>query len=209
MSEANKAANVFAKRHVELKEIEVEKKDRIKDLHPTIIHMLKMASANDCDCSGEHGEGLKSFFNSISHGAADIHFHHLMDHKGFSDVFFSKGMTISLWSGHFTGANPSVPGAFSPFSFLEMNPLSNNQCNQLLIFSLVLNSKGDLSKSLDKITSSCKAKVTVPTNYHRFLYQLKAYTAAIKIILGDDSIVSIHLANLSQSIKNIPIPTSW
>jgi hypothetical protein len=63
MSKANKAANVFAKRHVELKEIKVElKKDRIKDLHLTIKHMLKMASATDCDCSGELGEGLKFFF---------------------------------------------------------------------------------------------------------------------------------------------------
>jgi hypothetical protein len=128
MSKANKAANVFAKRHVELKEIEVEsKKDRIKDLHPTIKHMLKMASANDCDRSGELGEGLKFFFNSKNHGSADIQLHHLMQDKGFSNVSFSKCMTISLWLGHFTQGNPLVPEAFSPFSFLEMNPLSNNQ----------------------------------------------------------------------------------
>ncbi len=116
MSRANKVANVFAKRHVELKEIDVElKKDRTKDLYPTIKHMLKIASATDCNHSGEIGEGLKSFFNSKNHGAANIQMHHLMEDKGFSDIFFSKGMTISSWSGHFTRAIPSVPGAFSPY----------------------------------------------------------------------------------------------
>jgi hypothetical protein len=98
MSKANKAANVFAKRHVELKEIKVEsKQDRIKDLHQTIKHMLKLASATDWDCSGELGEGLKSFFKSKNHGMANIQLHHLMEDKGFSDVSFSKGTTISLW----------------------------------------------------------------------------------------------------------------
>ncbi len=139
MSKANKAANLFAKRHVELKEIKVDlKKDRIKDLHPTIKHMMKMASATDCNYSGELGEGLKSFFNSKNHGVADIQLHHLMEDKGFSDASFIKGMTISLWSGRFTQANPSVTGASSPFSFSEMNPLSNNQHDWLLILSLVL-----------------------------------------------------------------------
>jgi hypothetical protein len=74
--------------------------------------------------------------------------------KDFSDVFFSKGMTISPWLGHFTQTNPLVLGAFPPFSFLEMNPLSNNQHNWSLILGLVLNIKGNLSKSLDEIKSS-------------------------------------------------------
>jgi hypothetical protein len=159
--------------------------------------MLKMASATDCNRSGELEEGLKSFFNSKNHGASGFQLHHLMEDKDFSDVSLSKGMTISLWLGHFTQVNPLVPGAFSPFSFSEMNPLSNNQHNWSSILSLVLNSKGDLSKSLNKIKSSCKAKVIVLTDYHGFLYQLKAYMAAIKIILGADCTISIHLANLS------------
>jgi hypothetical protein len=96
-----------------------------------------------------------------------------------------------------------------PFSFLEMNPLSNTQGNQSLILSLILNSKGNLFMSVNKIKSSCKAEVTVPPNYHGFLYQLKAFTAAIKIITGNKSVISIKLANLSQSIENIPISTSW
>ena len=42
MGEANETANAYAKRNMELKELEVEnKKDRIKDLHPSTKHMLK------------------------------------------------------------------------------------------------------------------------------------------------------------------------
>jgi hypothetical protein len=51
MGEANETANAYAKRNMELK---VEnKKDRIKDLHPSTKHMLKMASATDSDHNGE------------------------------------------------------------------------------------------------------------------------------------------------------------
>jgi hypothetical protein len=123
-----------------------------------IKHMLKMASANDCNRSGEIGEGLKSFFNSKNHRAANIQLHHFMEDKGFSDVSFSKGMTISLWLGHFTQPNPLVPGALSPSSFSDMTPLSNNQCNQLLILSLVLNSKDNISKSLEEKNPHAKPK---------------------------------------------------
>jgi hypothetical protein len=43
MGEANEAANNYAKRQIELKELEVEsKKDRAKDIHVSTKHMLKM-----------------------------------------------------------------------------------------------------------------------------------------------------------------------
>ncbi len=50
MGEANKTANAYAKRNMELKELGVEnKKDRVRDLHPSTKHMLKMASATEPD----------------------------------------------------------------------------------------------------------------------------------------------------------------
>jgi hypothetical protein len=50
MGEANETANTYARKNLKLKELEVEKKkDRVKDLHPSIEHMLKMASAMDKD----------------------------------------------------------------------------------------------------------------------------------------------------------------
>ncbi len=50
MEEANEIANTYAKRNMELKELEVKnKKDRVCDLHPSMKHMLKMASATELD----------------------------------------------------------------------------------------------------------------------------------------------------------------
>ena len=110
MGEANEIANAYAKWNMELKELEVEnKKDRIKDLHPSTKHMLKMASATDSDHIGKLCDAFKSFYNSKNHGAADIQLHQLMEDKGFGDAVFGEGVSMTLWSGNFTCPNPSAP----------------------------------------------------------------------------------------------------
>jgi len=136
MGEANETANTYAKRNMELKELEIEnKKDRIKDLHPSTKHMLKMASATESDHIGDLCEAFKSFYNSKNHGAADVQLHQLMEDKGFGDAVFSEGISMTLWSGNFTRPNPSAPGALSPFSFKEQEPLGSSQRNRSLILS--------------------------------------------------------------------------
>jgi len=64
-----------------------------------------------------------------------------------------------------------------------------------------MNAKGDLSKSIDEIKSSSKVLTTVPSDYYGFIYQLKAYSALIEIITGDNSLVSVQLANLVGQIE--------
>jgi len=99
MGEANETANAYAKRNMELKELEVEnKKDRIKDLHPSTKHMIKMASATEFDQIGDLCDAFKSFFKSKNHRAADIQLHQLMEDKGFSDAVFGEGVSLTLWS---------------------------------------------------------------------------------------------------------------
>jgi hypothetical protein len=66
---------------------------------------------------------------------------------------------------------------------------------------MIMNAKGDISKSLDEIKTSSKVETTVPTNYHGFIYQMKAYSALIEIITGDESLVSVQLVNLVGQIK--------
>ncbi len=79
MGEANEAANNYAKRQIELKELEVEsKKDRVKDLHVSTKHMLKMASVTEPDRVGDLCKDLKSFFSSKNQGSANIQLHQLM-----------------------------------------------------------------------------------------------------------------------------------
>ena len=202
MGEANETANAYAKRNMELKELEVEnKKDRIKDLHPSTKHMLKMASATDSDQLGELCEAFKSFYNSKNHGAADIQLHQLMEDKGFGDAAFGEGVSMTLWSGNFNRPNPAAPGVLSPFSFKEQEPLGSTQRNRSLILSMILNTKGGLSKSIDELKASSKVETTVPSDYHGFIYQMKAFSALIEIITGDDSLVSVQLQNLVGSIE--------
>ena len=163
--------------------------------------MLKMASATDSDQIGELCNAFKSFYNSKNHGAVDIQLHQLMEDKGFGDAVFGKGVSMTLWSGNFTRSNPSAPGVLSPFLFKEQEPLGSSQRNRSLILSMIMNAKGDLLKSIDKIKASSKVKTTVPSDYYGFIYQMKAYSALIKIITGDESLVSAQLKNLVISIE--------
>jgi hypothetical protein len=45
-----------------------KKKDRIKDMHPSISNMILMASAVDHDIQGNYAESFKAFYNSKNHG---------------------------------------------------------------------------------------------------------------------------------------------
>ena len=165
--------------------------------------MLKMASATDSDRHGKLCNAFKSFYNSKNHGAADIQHHQLMEDKGFEDAVFGEAVSMTLWSGNFTRPNPSAPGVLSPFSFKEQEPLGSSQRNRSLILSMIMNAKGDLSKSIDDIKASSKVETTVPSDYYGFIYQMKAFRALIEIITGNDSLVSVQLKKLSQINRKI------
>jgi hypothetical protein len=49
---------------------------------------------------------------------------------------------------------------------------------------MVLGEKGDLSKSLEEMKASSKVETTVPTDYHSFIYQIKAFSTIVGIILN-------------------------
>ena len=46
-----------------------------------------------------------------------------------------------------------------------------------------------------------KAETTVPTDYHGFIYQMKAYATIIRIITGESSLPSLQLENLVRLVK--------
>jgi hypothetical protein len=94
--------------------------------------------------------------------------------KGFGDTVFGEGISLTLWSGNFTRANPTAPGVFSPFYFKEIEPLGLSQREQSLILSMVLGTKGDLSKSLEEMKASSKVETMVPIDYYGFIYQMKS-----------------------------------
>ena len=66
---------------------------------------------------------------------------------------------------------------------------------------MALNAKGNLLKSLDEMKALSKVETTVPTDYYGFIYQMKTYSALVKIITGKCSLVSFQLENLVRLIK--------
>jgi hypothetical protein len=124
MGEANETANTYARKNLELKELEVEnKKNRIKDLHPSIMHILKMVSATDKDTIGELYDNFKLFFNSKNHDAADIQLHRLMEDKNLSDVMFSKGVAMRSGQATLQGQTPWPQVFYHPSCSRKWNPL--------------------------------------------------------------------------------------
>jgi hypothetical protein len=63
MGEAADKANVLKQKEISLKgEEDDKKKDRIKDMHPSISKMIRMASAVKNDIQGDYLESFKAFY---------------------------------------------------------------------------------------------------------------------------------------------------
>ena len=107
--------------------------------------------------------------------------------------------------GQGTSPVPTLPPqAFFLLSHSKSkSPIGSSQRNRSLILSMIMNAKGDLSKSINDIKASSKVETTVPTDYYGFIYQMKAFRALIEIFTGNDSLVSVQLKKLSQINRKI------
>jgi hypothetical protein len=126
-----------------------------------------------------------------------------MKEKQFGDAGFEEGLSLTLWSGNFTRANPTATGVFSPFSFKEIEPSGSSQCKGSLILSMVLGAKGDFSKSLEEMKAFSKVETMVPIDYYGFIFQMKAFSTIVGIILGEERMRSVQLLHLVRQIKKI------
>jgi hypothetical protein len=154
---------------------------------------------------GELCKKFLSLYNSNTHGGLDIQLHQLFDNVGMGDVTFAEGISTNIWAEIFTRIHKSAPGPFPPFSFSEMKAIgvdNNKDCSLLIeIFSLP---KGGLMKSTVELKSLAKAKttVTVPQDFHSFVYQLRALAQhASSFFFGDKSILAIQLKEFVTNIK--------
>jgi hypothetical protein len=68
------------------------KKDRTKDLHPSIKMMIENASAIKHNKVGELSKNFLSLYNSKRHGSLDNQLHQLFEDAGMGDIFFAKGV---------------------------------------------------------------------------------------------------------------------
>jgi hypothetical protein len=170
------------------------KKDRTKDPHPSIRTMIKNASAIKHDKLGEICTNFLVLYHWKSCSRLDNQPHQCFEDIGFGDVVFTEGVSTNLLAGVITRVHMSAPGPFSPFSFSKMQALggNNNKDRSLLleIFSAV---KGRLMRNLEDVKTSAKMTVTIPQDFHSFLYQIKAFANMTSFIFGTESILTGQL----------------
>ncbi len=135
-----------------MRDTDETKKDRTKDLHPSIKSMIENASATKRDKAGELGENFLSLYNSKTHGGLDIQLHQLFEDADMGDVGFAEGVSTNIRAGIFTRIQKSAPGPFSPFSFSEETTLStNSKKDRSLLLKIYSLTKGGLIKSVDDV----------------------------------------------------------
>ncbi len=84
------------------------KKDRTKDLHPSIKIIIMNASAAMRDKPGELCSDFISLYNSKTHGGLNIQLHQLFKDTGMSNVVFAEGVLTNLWAGDIGRAHKSA-----------------------------------------------------------------------------------------------------
>ena len=126
----------------------------------------------------------------------------MFEDKGMGDVGFAEGVATNIWTGIFTQTQKSTPGAFSPFSFSKQTALSSkSDKDRSLLLEIYSSTKGGLIKSIDDVKTSAKTTVTVPQDFHSFLYQLKAFTFAVGFVFGEDSILATKLLDFVEKVN--------
>jgi hypothetical protein len=108
------------------KDVDEIKKDRTKDLHPSIKMMIENASAIKHDKAGDLGKNFLSLYNSKIHGGLDIQLHQLFEDAGMGEVVFAEGVSTNMWAGIFTRVQKLAPGPSPPFSFSKATAISSN-----------------------------------------------------------------------------------
>jgi hypothetical protein len=104
------------------------------------------------------------------------------------------------------GRDCHTSAKISPRSFLPLLCEQSNgnfklqQQRQIPSPEIFSSTKGGLIKSFNNIKTLPKTKVTVPRDFQSFVFLLKAFTLAIMLIFGDDSILAIKLHNFVARI---------
>jgi hypothetical protein len=118
MGEAADEANLLKRKEIKLRgEKDNNKKDRIKDMHPSISNMILMVSVVNHNIQGEYAESFKAFYNSKNDRYADMELHHQFNAKGFHNVVFAEGTMLALWSGLLKILIPTAPSNCTSFAF--------------------------------------------------------------------------------------------
>jgi hypothetical protein len=201
IGEAEDEANLLKCKEIKLQgDKDDKKKDRIKDMHPSIFNMILMASAVNHNIQGEYAEFFKAFYNSKNHRCTDMELNHQFDTKGFHNMGFAEGTVLALWSGLLKRLNPTAPSNCNHFAFQELQPAIMNQKSRSLICTMI-NQKGGLAQSAEEIKMKTKQDVAAPADYTEMIFQLQAFVALIEIPFGEKSIAASKLKRFIHLIK--------
>jgi hypothetical protein len=201
MGEAADEANLLKHKEIKLQgDKDDKKKDRIKDMHPSISNIILIASAVNHDIQGKYAESFKAFYNSKNCGFADIKLHHQFDAKGFHNVEFAEGTVLAFWSGHLKRSNLTAPSNCTPFAFQELQPANMNQKSRSLICTMI-NQMGGLAQNAEEIKTKAMQDMAAPGDYTKMIFQLQVFVALIKILFGEESIAASKLKKLIRLIK--------
>ena len=176
-------------------EKEETKKDRTHKIHPSIIKMIGLTSAKSLT---DESEALPTtctrFLNSDNVEMAQCKPIHQFKELVFPYIGFAQGMTQALYVNDFLYANSSTPSNFTVFAFHEQEPLLDSRQNDSLIFQSV-QTQGQ-KKLLDKMKTSLKQTVHVPTNFNTIGTQLQLFYARYEIFFCNECICTTSLQQL-------------
>ncbi len=65
----------------------------------------------------------------------------------------------------------------------------------------MINQKGGLAQSAEKIKAKAKQEVLAPGDYNEMIFQLKAFVPLIEILFREDSIMAHKLQSFVQQIE--------
>jgi hypothetical protein len=109
----------------------------------------------------------------------------------------------NFWVRNFGRVHKSAPGAFSPFSFSKIQPLSTNKDkDRSLLLDIYSGQKGGLLRNLEDIKASTKTTDSVPQDYHLFVFQVEAYSLSKKYIVRVNSLLTRQLCLFVEKIKH-------
>ncbi len=153
--------------------------------------------------AGELCKDCLGLYNSTTNLGLNTKLCQVFENDKMGEVVFSKGVSTNSWAGNFGKVCKSNPGAFSPFSFSKMQPLStNNDKVMSLLINIYSGQKGGLMRNLDDVKVIAKTMVSVLQDYHLFVFQVKAYALASKYIFGVDSFLARQLFLFIETIKH-------
>jgi hypothetical protein len=183
------------------KEKENKKKDRFIKFHPSSKQLILFASApNAFGMPSEPEESCKQFINAITHGVAKQELSMQLKSLNLSDMVFTMGLTLNLYSGTFLYAVCNSPCNFSCFSIYKGDHLDeqNQQDCQLILHLIETKGKG---QSIKEIRGLNKQKIKCPTTYIDMMQQFEGFHGLISIFFGQYSIAHQAITSIICQVK--------